>query len=128
MNIKTPTILKTSSTDEYYFDEGCYILEYSNAEEDPDVSIARARVLPNTETQLHKLSQTIERYLILEGTGEVTLGDPNSNTLNCATVSNGDVIIIPKNCPQAIRNTGENDLIFLVICTPRFEPENYIEC
>lgn len=123
-----PTILKTDSADEYYFDEGCYILEYSNSEIDPAASIARARVLPNTETRLHKLSDTIERYLILEGTGEVILGDENSKTLNRSIVNTGDVVIIPKNCPQAIRNTGLNDLIFLVICSPRFKPENYIEC
>ncbi|MFT6389650.1 MAG: oxalate decarboxylase/phosphoglucose isomerase-like protein (cupin superfamily) [Cellvibrionaceae bacterium] len=124
-----PTILKNDSANEYYFDEGCYILEYSNSEVDPDVSIARARVLPNTETQLHKLSQTVERYLILEGEGEVTLGDggENNKKLSCSVVNKGDVVIIPENCPQAIRNIGLNDLIFLVICTPRFKPDNYIE-
>ena len=31
---------------EYYFKEGCFINELSNAPEDPEVSIARARVEP----------------------------------------------------------------------------------
>lgn len=126
--MKSATVLKTAVDSEYYFDEGCYILEYSNSEADPDLSIARARVLPNTETQLHKLKQTVERYFILEGKGEVTLGKPDQQGHSCIAVASGDVVIIPDNCPQAIRNTGNSDLIFLVICTPRFTPENYCEC
>lgn len=136
--MNTPTILKTDIEKEYYFDEGCYILEYSNSAADPDLSIARARVAPNTATQLHKLKNTIERYIILGGRGEVTLGNPNlgDNSLDNSSLDNntrstveaGDVVIIPKDCPQAIRNTGSNDLIFLVICTPRFTTDNYLEC
>jgi len=122
--MNTPTILKKDNKKEYYFDEGCYILEYSNSDADPNLSIARARVAPNTATQLHKLKQTIERYIILEGRGEITLGKEKT----CSTVETGDVVIIPENCPQAIRNTGNNDLIFLVICTPRFTTSNYTEC
>ena len=37
-------ILKANEADEYYFDEGCFILELSNSPADPGVSIARARV------------------------------------------------------------------------------------
>jgi mannose-6-phosphate isomerase-like protein (cupin superfamily) len=28
---------------------------------------------------------------------------------------------------QRVTNTGEEDLVFLAICTPRFRPENYRE-
>ncbi|MGH1441154.1 MAG: cupin domain-containing protein [Cellvibrionaceae bacterium] len=126
--MNTPTILKTDIEKEYYFDEGCYILEYSNSAADPNLSIARARVVPNTATQLHKLKNTIERYIILEGRGEVTLGNATLGKNTHSVVEAGDVVIIPKECPQAIRNTGDNDLIFLVICTPRFTTDNYLEC
>ena len=37
----------------------------------------------------------------------------------------GDVVVIPAGCPQQIRNDGEDDLVFLAICTPRFVPECY---
>ena len=99
-----------------------YILELSNSDTDPSVSIARARVIPNTSTKLHYLKDTVERYIILQGEGEVSLAN-----LSPKIVSTGDIVIIPKNCPQAIRNCGECDLIFLVICSPRFTKENYIE-
>jgi len=91
-----------------------------NTEQDAALSIARARLLPATETRLHRLSQTVERYIIISGSGEVTVGEQK----NIAVGSN-DVVIIPQNCPQMIRNTGDSDLIFLVVCTPRFLPENY---
>lgn len=118
--MQTPLIVHNHETDEYFFEEGCYILEVFNAEQDAALSIARARLLPATETRLHRLSQTVERYIIISGRGEVTVGEQK----NIAVGSN-DVVIIPQDCPQMIRNTGDSDLIFLVVCTPRFLPENY---
>jgi mannose-6-phosphate isomerase-like protein (cupin superfamily) len=115
-------IIHNDENREYYFHEGCYILELSNSNKDPELSIARARVLPGTATQLHSLSSTIERYIILEGQGEVTLDEQPATP-----VFKGDVVIIPENCPQAICNTGKNDLVFLAICTPRFVENNYRE-
>jgi hypothetical protein len=50
---------------EYYFDEGCHILEMSNSPDDPEVSIARARVEPGVTTRLHRLTKTTERYIFL---------------------------------------------------------------
>jgi mannose-6-phosphate isomerase-like protein (cupin superfamily) len=38
----------------------------------------------------------------------------------------GDVVLFPADTPQKITNVGENDLIFLVICYPRFIPESYL--
>ena len=60
---------------EYFFDEGCHILELSNTPDDPTVSIARARVEPGVTTRLHRLVETTERYVILEGEGIVYIGD-----------------------------------------------------
>ena len=123
-----PSIIKSNPNAEYFFEEGCYILEYSNSDKDADLSIARARVSPNTSTQLHKLSNTIERYFIIEGKGEITLGPYQQQKEKHSLVEAGDTVIIPADCPQAIRNTGDSDLIFLVMCTPRFKPEHYSEC
>lgn len=101
-------------------DEGCYIVELRNVEEDPDCSIARARVEPGVRTKLHRLRGTIERYVILEGLGEVEIGDTPP-----APAAPFDVVNIPAGTPQRIRNIGSGDLIFLCICTPRFRPEVY---
>ncbi|MDM8546657.1 cupin domain-containing protein [Candidatus Venteria ishoeyi] len=115
-----PTIKQNTQTTEYYIPEGCYITELSNSNDDPALSIARARVEPGVTTQWHRLKGTVERYLILEGEGLVEVG-----TMPAQAVSAGDVVIIPAQCQQRIRNMGQQDLIFLAMCTPRFLPEVY---
>lgn len=108
--------------DEYFFVEGCFINELSNGGLDPDVSIARARVTPGVTTQWHRLNQTTERYVILKGEGQVEIGDGAPKQVKI-----GDVVIIPPQTRQRISNTGEQDLIFLAICSPRFQEKNYID-
>ncbi|BBO75748.1 hypothetical protein DSCW_31650 [Desulfosarcina widdelii] len=115
-----PRIRRAKPEDEYYFKEGCHILEMSNAPDDPEVSIARARVAPGVTTRLHRLDGITERYVILEGSGQVSLGGQAAQT-----VGPGDVVIIPPRCSQQIENSGTTDLLFLAICTPRFIPEAY---
>lgn len=105
---------------EYYFEEGCFILELSNSDQDPAVSIARARVVPGTSTRLHWLQGLSERYVILKGQGQVCLGDQPPQTVNPY-----DVVCIPPDCPQMIRNIGDEDLLFLAICNPRFISSAY---
>lgn len=101
-------------------DEGCYIVELRNVEEDPDCSIALARVEPGVKTKRHCLRETVERYVILEGVGEVEIGDTPP-----APVAPFDVVHIPAGVSQCIRNMGPGDLIFLCICMPRFVSENH---
>jgi mannose-6-phosphate isomerase-like protein (cupin superfamily) len=115
-------IKKYVSENEFYIDEGCYITELSNSEDDPELSIARARVEPGVTTQLHKLLGTIERYVILEGEGIVEVSDRPLQT-----VAMYDVVIIPSDCQQKITNTGSKDLLFLAICSPRFKQYCYQE-
>jgi len=105
---------------EFMTPEHCYIIELSTSPDDPDVSIARARVAPGATTSLHRLRGTTERYCIISGRGRMDVG----NIPTC-TVSAGDVVIIPPLCRQRITNTGKDDLIFLAICTPPFTQDNY---
>ena len=106
---------------EYYFTEGCFITELSNSADDPDVSIARARVEPGIRTKWHSLKGITERYVIQKGVGSVEIGD-----LAPQDVGAGDVVIIAPEQRQRIKNTGETDLIFLAICSPRFEESKYV--
>jgi mannose-6-phosphate isomerase-like protein (cupin superfamily) len=107
---------------EFYSPELCYINELSNIPSDPDVSIARARVQAGVSTRWHRLLGITERYVILEGTGLVEVGE-----LAPQEVKNGDVVIIPPKCRQRITNIGVNELVFLAICTPRFRQDTYEE-
>ena len=115
-----PQLLRADPAAEYFTEERCHILELSNSALDPDVSIARARVEPGVTTRTHRVAGTVERYVILEGQGQLHVdGLPEQ------TVMSGDVVVIPAGVAQAISNTGEADLVFLCICNPRFEWHNY---
>jgi len=107
---------------EFYTQEGCFINELSNIDVDPEASIARVRVPVGTTTRWHRLVRTTERYVLLSGTGKMEVG-----RLAPQVVTPGDVVLIPPGCRQRIANIGEDDLIFLAICTPRFRPEAYEE-
>ncbi|MEJ2691534.1 MAG: cupin domain-containing protein [Candidatus Thiodiazotropha sp.] len=118
-----PKILIYDPEKEYFFREGCFINELSNSERDPDLSIARVRVRPGEFTRWHLLDDRAERYAILQGIGEVELGE-----MDPKKVSAGDVVLIPAGCRQRIRNSGEGDLVFLALCTPRFVEGSYRDC
>ncbi|MEM7564972.1 MAG: cupin domain-containing protein [Pseudomonadota bacterium] len=113
-------IRKFNPDTEYFFDEGCYIVEVSNSDDDPEVSIARARVEPGVRTQWHFLDNTAERYVILHGSGLVEIGEESPQS-----VEMGDVVIIPPGVRQRIFNSGTEDLLFLAICSPRFTEQAY---
>ncbi|MBM9613761.1 cupin domain-containing protein [Desulfobulbus rhabdoformis] len=105
---------------EYFFEEGCFITELHNSLDDPQVSVARARVRPGETTRWHRLEGICERYLILEGIGQAEIGNASPQQ-----VMPGETIHIPPGARQRITNTGTSDLIFLAVCTPRFVPEAY---
>lgn len=112
--------LPVDESREYLSEERCHILELSNRDDDPAVSIARARVTPGVATRPHSLTGTEERYLVLSGEGRATIGDMPPRLLKA-----GDMVLIPPEVSQQIENTGGEDLVFLCICTPRFRWENY---
>lgn len=114
------SIKKFEPEQEYYFEEGCHIVEISNSADDEEVSIAQARVEPGQQTKWHSLTDTTERYVVLEGSGLVEVGDSIHTE-----VRQGDVVIIPAHTRQRINNTGQVDLRFLAICSPRFKKSNY---
>ena len=110
------------AAEEYFFEEGCFIAEWSNSTDDPYVSIARARVEPGKTTRWHLLRDTTERYVLLEGSGLVEVGD-----LPAQVVRVGDVVIIPPQTRQRITNSGAEDLVFLAVCSPRFTEAVYVD-
>lgn len=111
---------RPDETAEYYFQEGCHILESLNDDADPEASIARARVAPGRTTRWHRLDGVTERYLIVSGEGRAEVGDSPP-----MAVRPGDVVLIPTGVRQRITCTGPDDLVFYAICTPRFRPACY---
>ncbi len=116
-------ISKFNKDSEFYTPERCYITEMHNNDTDKDSSVARARVMPGVTTQLHALKDTDERYVILSGEGFVEVGSDFS-----ANVGPLDVVYIPKDVSQRITNTSKDtDLIFICVCSPRFQVNSYID-
>lgn len=116
-----PMIQKADPTAEFETAERCFITELSNDENDPAVSIARARVEPGVTTAWHKLASVMERYLIISGQGRMEI-----DGLDPTDVTKDDVVSIPAGAAQRITNTGTEDLIFFAVCSPRFTPDFYI--
>ena len=115
-----PLIHKPDPSTEYETPERCRILKIWDDDRDAAVSVARATVQPGITTQPHRLRGVVERYLIIQGNGVVTVGG-----MAPKHVGPGDVVVIPAGTSQHIRNAGETDLVFYCICTPRFSPDCY---
>jgi mannose-6-phosphate isomerase-like protein (cupin superfamily) len=81
-------------------------------------SVAHAIVLPGESTLPHLLKQSTELYYILEGCGEMHIGDEQG------PVRPGQIIHIPPGARQFIKNTGTGDLVFLCIVAPKWQADD----
>jgi len=113
-------LFKPESFEPMYTAERCYITEVLNTNQSADVSLAVCLVKPGVTTQLHHL-EVAERYVVTAGQGRMEL-----NHSDVFAIGPGDCVLIPALCPQRVINVGDNDLIFHCVCTPRFEPQHYI--
>ena len=83
-------------------------------------SLAEARLEPGGRTAAHFHRGTEEIYYILEGTGEVGIGDESRS------VGPGDAIAIPPGAVHTIKNSGAVTLRFLCCCAPAYEHEDTV--
>ena len=81
-------------------------------------SIAHAIVPVGESTLPHALRRSTELYYILEGTGEMHIGDEAEPVLP------GQIVHIPPEKPQYIVNTGPIPLVFLCIVSPPWQAED----
>jgi mannose-6-phosphate isomerase-like protein (cupin superfamily) len=107
------------SKPEQWTTERCWISELVNDAAWPEFSMARCRVEPGVTTELHALS-VHEVYVLERGQGLMFIDDGPPRA-----VGPGDIATIPKQAAQRIRNTGDEDLVFVCVCTPRFSQECY---
>jgi mannose-6-phosphate isomerase-like protein (cupin superfamily) len=85
---------------------------------DVGYSLALARVKPGEITRKHKLKTSSEVYVILRGKGIMHIDDET------AEVKEGHIIYIPPGATQRIKNTGNEDLVFLCIVDPPWRKED----
>ena len=111
---------KAKPVHELWTTERCYITELLNSDDQPEVSLARTRVEPGVTTQLHRLS-VFEWYVIEAGHGLMRIGDRAAICRGPRRDCRGD----PKSIAQQVTNSGQEDLVFLCVCTPKFSQECY---
>jgi mannose-6-phosphate isomerase-like protein (cupin superfamily) len=120
-NRMRPRLRRANPSQEFETPERCWILEIANDKDDDELSISRARVSSGVTTEWHELRDTDKRYVIVNGNGYVEVGG-----LLSARVQPGGIVQIPANTTQHITNTGQEDLVFYCICTPRSIPHCYV--
>lgn len=81
-------------------------------------SLAEAEVAPGQATVLHRHRVTEEIYHVLEGEGEMRLGEA------VFPVGPGDSICIPPGTAHRIANTGGVKLRFLCSCVPAYRHQD----
>lgn len=114
------TYVPPSDKGEFWTGERLFITELHNCETSPEASLALARVEGRVTTQLHSLTGTVERYVIRRGEGMIEVAGEQRR------VREGDQVVIPAGTPQRITNTGDEDLEFYCLCTPRFLESAYV--
>lgn len=114
-----PKIIKTNTLTEYHTPERCFIAENHSQK---DLSIAKARVEPGITTKAHHLIGVQETYIITSGKGKVSV-----DGMEPTDVEAGDIVVIPAGTSQKITNTGDTDLVFYCVCTPKFTAECYVD-
>jgi len=92
------------------------LLHPKNEAVDINYSVAHASVLKGEASLPHKLNSS-EVYYILKGSGIVFIDDESKH------VQKGDIVFIPPNASQYIKNTGDGVLSFLCIVEPFWTPD-----
>ncbi len=95
------------------------VLHPSNDQLALNFSLAHAYLNVGENSLPHRLSHS-ETYYILEGQGEIYLNG------KMQTIEKGDIIYVPKNVEQYVKNKGEVNLTFLCIVSPPWSPETEI--
>ena len=113
-------IIAAGGQGEFWTEERCFITELLNDAASPETSLALARVEPGVTTQLHRLDRVSERYIVRKGFGLLEVDGQTQE------IGPGDSALIQAGAAQRITNIGDGDLEFYCLCTPRFQPEAYV--
>jgi mannose-6-phosphate isomerase-like protein (cupin superfamily) len=83
-------------------------------------SVAYVVIPPGKASLLHYHPEAEESYYILKGYGRILLGDEQE------TIKTGESVLIPSPKPHKIINIGEENLEFIAVCVPAWEPANSV--
>lgn len=80
-------------------------------------SLAHATLAPGERSLSHRLRGS-EVYYLLQGTGRMYVDGESSD------VRAGQIVYVPPGATQFINNTGNDELAFLCIVEPAWQPED----
>jgi mannose-6-phosphate isomerase-like protein (cupin superfamily) len=80
-------------------------------------SLAHGVIKPGRRSIRHHLEGASEVYCLLQGRGRMHIDDETRE------VEAGDALLIPPGAVQFLENTGGEDLVFLAIVEPAWQPE-----
>jgi mannose-6-phosphate isomerase-like protein (cupin superfamily) len=83
-------------------------------------SVAVITLPPGRSSRLHKHPLAEESFFVTSGRAEVRLGD------STVSLQEGSAVLIPSETPHKITNSGTEDLVFIAVCVPAWEPTNTV--
>jgi mannose-6-phosphate isomerase-like protein (cupin superfamily) len=83
-------------------------------------SLAEEILPPGAAVIRHHHLQTEEIYYILNGEGEMTVGEETRN------VRTGDAVFIPQAKTHTLKNTGAEPIRLLLVCGPAYSVEDHL--
>lgn len=86
----------------------------------PRHSVAHIVLPPGKSSLLHYHPEAEESYYILSGKARVLIGAEEM------ILTAGTAVLIPSPQPHKITNIGSDDLAFLAICIPAWQPDNSV--
>lgn len=113
-------IKKLNECKEIISGDNCRLREILNPLKDElsiRYSMAHARVAPGDTTFRHRLTGS-EVYYIITGKGIMYIGSEEKE------VGEGDTVYIPPGAVQCIKNTGEEELVFICLVDPPWKAED----
>ncbi len=86
-------------------------------------SLAEETLPPGRAVTPHLHRDTEEIYYVLEGGGEMTVGEETR------AVAAGDAIFIPRDSRHTLRNTGDRPMRIVLVCGPAFsrDDEHFVD-
>lgn len=113
-------VRKLNECKEFISGDNCKLRELFNPLKEKmklDYSLAHAIVMPGQTTFRHKLKSS-EVYFILQGKGMMFVDKEQKE------VEKNDVVYIPPDSVQCIKNTGKEEIIILCMVEPAWKPED----
>jgi mannose-6-phosphate isomerase-like protein (cupin superfamily) len=83
-------------------------------------SVAVITLPPGKSSALHMQPEAEESYLVTAGRAEIRVGEETFS------LHEGTAVLIPSQAPRKIANSGDDDLVYVAVCVPAWEPTNTV--